>query len=95
FVRALDRPDWPERLTALETRALSQNSHTVSLLDGGWNSLLEYNDVLADPKAALSLAIWDFQAPVLQELRRHELLRCHLNTTVYPLAQCDASPYPY
>ncbi|MDO4269364.1 MAG: N-terminal phage integrase SAM-like domain-containing protein [Eubacteriales bacterium] len=53
FVRALDRPDWPERLTALEARALSQNSRTVSLLDGGWNSLLEHSDALSDSKATL------------------------------------------
>ena len=95
FVRVLDRPNWPDRLTALKARALSQNSRTVSLLDGGWNSLLEHSDALSDPSATLSLAIWDFQKPILQELRRRGLLRCHLNTAVYPIEQCNAYPYPY
>lgn len=95
FVRALDRPDWPERLTSLNARALSQNSRMVTLLDGGWNRLLEYSDVLSDSKATLSLAIWDFQEPILQELRRRELLHCRVQTTVYSLNQCDIYRYPH
>lgn len=95
FVCALDQPDWPDRLASLNAQARRQNVHTISLLDGGWNNLLDYGDMLSDTAAMLSIAIWDFQRPVLQELKQRGLLRCRVQIAGCVSVRRDEYRYPH
>lgn len=86
FIRFLDRTDCSAQLAALTAQAYRNDRRTISLLNGGWNALLEYGETLTDPCSTLPLAIWEFQRPILEELRRRNILQCR--TTI---ASCSAA----
>ena len=74
FVQHFDRKDWHVTIAQMEEQEKAKVGITLSMLQGQWMELLEYLAREPDPEAPVRIIAWDFQQPMLRELRERGVL---------------------
>ena len=74
FVQHFDRKDWRVTVAQMEEQEKAKAGITLSMLQGQWMELLEYLAREPDPEAPVRIIAWDFQQPMLRELRERGVL---------------------